>query len=55
MRGRTNVSFRGIKCRLVKPPLLHLSDNMGRFHLYSETSKFATESALYKFRMANQN
>ena len=29
-------------------PILHLPDNMGRFHLYSDTSKFATGSALYQ-------
>ena len=28
--------------------MLHLPDNKGRFHLYSDTSKFATGSALYK-------
>ena len=33
-----------IKRRLVKPPVLHLLDNKGRFHLYSDTSKFAIGS-----------
>ena len=26
--------FEEIKCRLIKPPALHLPDNKGRFHLY---------------------
>ena len=40
-------SFIEIKCRLVKPPVLHMPNKMGRFHLYSDTSKYATGSALY--------
>ena len=39
-----------IKYRLVKPPVLHVPDNKGRFHLYSDTSKFATGSALYQIQ-----
>ena len=30
-----------------KPPILYMLDNKGRFHLYSDTSEFATESTLY--------
>ena len=30
--------------------MLHLPDNKGRFHLYSDTSKFTTASALYQFQ-----
>ena len=40
-------SFIEIKCRLVKPLVLHMPNKMGRFHLYSDTSKYATVSALY--------
>ena len=40
-------SFDKIKCRLIKPPVLHMPNKTGRFHLYSDTSKFATHSALY--------
>ena len=40
-------SFEEIKCRLIKPPVLHMSNNTGKFHLYSDTSKFATGRALY--------
>ena len=50
MGKRTTVSFEGIKCRLVKLPVLHLPDSKRRFHLYSDTSKFATESALYQIQ-----
>ena len=39
-----------IKCRLIKPPVLHLPSNKGRFHLYSDTSKIATGSALYQIK-----
>ena len=42
--------FEEIKCRLIKLPVLHLPDNKGRFHLYSDTSKIATGSALYKIQ-----
>ena len=40
-------SFEEIKCRLMKLPVLHMPNKTGRFHLYSDTSKFATGSALY--------
>ena len=50
MGRRTTVSFEEIKHRLVKPPVLHLSDNKGKFHLYSDTSKFATGSVLYQIQ-----
>ena len=43
-------SFEEIKCRLIKPPVLHMPNNTGRFHLYSDTSKFATGSALYQIQ-----
>ena len=43
-------SFEEIKHRLMKPPVLHMLNKMGRFHLYSDTSKFATGSALYQIQ-----
>ena len=43
-------SFEEIKCRLVKPPVLHIPNKTGRFHLYSDSSKFATGSALYQIQ-----
>ena len=39
-----------IKSRLQKPPILHLPDGKGRFLLYSDTSKYATGSALYQIQ-----
>ena len=41
-------SFEEVKCRLIKPPVLHMSNKTGRFHLCSDTSKFATGNALYQ-------
>ena len=35
---------------LKRPPVLHLPDRHGRFQLYSDTSKFATGSALYQIQ-----
>ena len=43
-------AFDEIKRRLVKLPVLQLLDNKGRFHLYSDTSKFVTGSALYQIQ-----
>ena len=57
MKGRQFVwgkeqqdSFEELKHRLIKPQVLHMPNTTGRFHLYSETSKFATGSALYKIQ-----
>ena len=41
-------SFDEIKCRLVKPQVL--PNKTGRFHLYSDTDKIATGSALYQIQ-----
>ena len=41
-------AFEEIKCRLVKPPVLHMPNTTGRFHLYSDASKFAKGSMLYQ-------
>ena len=43
-------SFEEIKCRLIKPPVLHMPNKTGRFHLYSDMSKFANGSALYQIQ-----
>ena len=43
-------SFEEIKCRLIKPPVLNMPNKTGRFHLYSDMSKFATGSALYQIQ-----
>ena len=46
-------SFEEIKCRLVKPPVLHMPNTTGRFYLYSDTSKFVTGSVLYQIQNGN--
>ena len=43
-------SFIEIKCKLIKSPVLHMPNKMGRFHLYSDTSKYTTGSALYQIQ-----
>ena len=43
-------SFEEIKCRLIEPPVLHMPNKTGRFHLHSDTIKFATGSALYQIQ-----
>ena len=43
-------AFDEIKCRLQRPPVLHLPNKHGQFQLYSDTSKFATGSALYQIQ-----
>ena len=43
-------SFEEIKHRLIRPPVLHMPNKTGRFHLYSDTGKFATGSALYQIQ-----
>ena len=42
--------FEEIKCRLIRLPVLHMPNNTGKFHLYSDASKFATGSALYQIQ-----
>ena len=43
-------SYEEIKCRIIKLLVLHMPNKTGRFHLYSDTSKFATGSALYQIQ-----
>ena len=43
-------AFEEIKQRLQKPPVLHMPDKVGRFQLYSDTSKYAMGSALYQIQ-----
>ena len=43
-------AFDEIKRRLVKLKEIDLLDNKGRFHLYSDTSKFATGSSLFQIQ-----
>ena len=44
-----------IKNRLIKLPVLHMPNKTGRFHLHSDTKKFATGSALYQIQMVKLN
>ena len=48
-------AFDEIKRLLQKPPILYILDNTGRFHLYSDTSKFATGSTLYQIENDKPN
>ena len=50
MGRRTTKAFEEIKHRLQRPPVLHLPDRHGWFQLYSDTSKFAIDSALYQIQ-----
>ena len=43
-------AFEEIKQRLQKPPVLHMPNKIGRFQLYSDTSKYAMGSALYQIQ-----
>ena len=43
-------AFEEIKQRLQKPPVLHMPDKVGRFQLYSDTSKYATGGAFYQIQ-----
>ena len=43
-------AFEEIKQRLQKSPVLHMPDKVGRFQLYSDTSKYAMSSALYQIQ-----
>ena len=43
-------AFDEIKCRLQRPPVLHLPNRHGHFQLYSDTSKFATGNALHQIQ-----
>ena len=43
-------SFEEIKHGLIKPPVLYMPSTTGRFHLYSDTSKFPTGNVLYQIQ-----
>ena len=43
-------AFDEVKQRLQKPPVLHMPDKIGRFQLYSDTSKYTMGSALYQIQ-----
>ena len=54
-RIEQQIAFEEIKHRVIKPPVLHLPDSTGRYHLYSEMSKFSTGSALYQIQNGKPN
>ena len=41
------IAFEERKHRLIRPPILHMPNHEGRFHLYLDTSKFSVGSTLY--------
>ena len=43
-------SFEEIKCRLIKPPVLHMPNKTDRFHLYSDTNKCTRGTVLYQIQ-----
>ena len=43
-------AFGEIKQRSQKPPVLHMPDKIGRFQLYSDTSKYAMGSSSYQIQ-----
>ena len=50
MGKKQQIAFKEMKYRLIKTPVLHLPNITGRFHLYSDKSKFAMGSALYQIQ-----
>ena len=48
-RGQED-AYKEIKHRPIKGPILHMPNHEGRFHLYLDTSKFATGSTLYQIQ-----
>ena len=48
MGKEQQIAFDEIKHRLIKSPVLHLPNSTGRFHLYSDASKFVIGSTLYQ-------
>ena len=49
-RKEQQEEFEEIKRRLVKVPVLHMPNCGGRFHLYSDTNKFAVGSVSYQIQ-----
>ena len=49
-REEQQEAFEEIKRMLVKAPVLHMPNHEGRFHLYTDMSKFAAGSALYQIQ-----
>ena len=43
-------AFKEINCALIRLPILHMPNHEGRFHLYSDMSKFTTGSSVYQIQ-----
>ena len=43
-------AFEEMKCRLIRPPILHMPNHEDRFHLYSDMSKFTMGGTLYQIQ-----
>ena len=52
--GKEQDAFEEIKRRLIKAPVLHMLNQEGRFHLYSDTGKNAAGTALYQIQNRKQ-
>ena len=50
MKKRAAITLEEINCKLIEPPVLHLPNGTGRYHLYSDTSKFAKGSTIYQIQ-----
>ena len=48
-------AFEEIKGRLQKPPILHLPDNKGKFHLYSDTKNMLQAALYIRYKMESPN
>ena len=48
--SRLNQQYEKSTQRLQRLPVLHMPDKVGRFQLYSDTSKYATGGAFYQIQ-----
>ena len=48
-------AFEEIKHRFIKPPILHMANHMGRFHLFLDMSKFIMGRTLYQIQNGRPN
>ena len=48
--GKATAKKEEIQHMLIKLPVLHMPNSTGRFHLYSDTNKFAMGSMLYQIQ-----
>ena len=48
-------SFEEIKCKLIKPPVIHMPNKTGRFHLFSILANLQLAAHFIKYRMGQIN